>query len=145
MTTPLRIYDSNRVNIIFAGVPLLEFAEGAICEIAYDSDQFLDVVGTDGTVSRSKSNDLRATVTVHLMQTSPSNDFLSGILNGDIRADSGFGVSGLAIVDNGGQSLYVAPDAWIMKFAEPAFGREAQERAWAIRCARLESFTGGNI
>lgn len=143
MTT--RIYDSKKVACSLAGLPLSGYADGNFLEVTYDSDQFVDVIGTDGTVSRSKSNDLRATVTIRLMQTSPSNDVLSALLQVDLNADGGAGVGAFMVTDVQGTTLLIGENAWIMKFPDQNFGREAQERSWTIKVDKLNSFVGGNV
>lgn len=143
MTT--RIYDPNRVKVILAGIPLSGYADGDMVEIEYVSDQFADVQGTDGETSRSKTNDLRATVTINLMQTSPSNDLLSALVNTDLLADGGAGVGVFILTDLSGNTILSSQNAWIKKIPGQAFGREAQERSWTIMCDHLVSFVGSNI
>lgn len=121
------------------------FADGNFLEISYVSDQFADVSGTDGEVSRSKSNDLRATVTLRLMQTSPTNDLLSALVNTDLLADGGAGVGAFAVTDLSGRTLLASENAWVKKMPDQMFGRESQERAWTIMCDALRSFIAGNF
>ena len=143
MTT--RIYDPNRVSIILGGIPMQGFADGDFLEITYVSDQFMEVAGTDGEVSRSKSNDNRATVTVRLMQTSKTNALLSALVNTDLNADGGAGVGAFLVADLSGNTLLQSENAWIKKIPDQSFGRESQERAWTIMCDELRSFVGGNV
>lgn len=141
----LRSYNSNNISISFAGIDFSEFADGNFLEIAYDSDQFTSVVGTDGTVSRSKTNDKRATITIRLMQTSPTNDVLSALANVDLLTDGGSGVGAFLVTDSQGTTLLSSANCWISKFADINYGREAQERAWTFQCDDLQAFIGGNV
>lgn len=143
MTT--RIYDSNRVQVSFAGVPVQGYADGEFLTITREADAFTSVVSTDGEVSRSKSNDRRATIEIKLMSTSPTNDLLSAILSGDINANGGAGVGAFLVVDLSGASLYSAGNAWITKGPDVSYGREATERVWTLQCDKLYEFTGGNL
>ena len=143
MTT--RIYDSNRVQVSFAAVPVQGYADGEFLTITREADAFTSVVGTDGEVSRSKSNDRRATISIKLMSTSPTNDLFSAILSGDINANGGAGVGAFLVVDLSGASLYSAGNAWITKGPDVAYGREAGEREWILQCDKLYEFTGGNL
>lgn len=142
MTT--KIYDANRVKIILGGIIMQGFADGDFLDITYVSDQFMDVAGTDGEVSRSKTNDGRATVTIRLMQTSKTNALLSALVNTDLNADGGAGVGAFLVTDLSGQTILKSENAWIKKIPDQTFGREAQERAWTVMCDNLISFVGGN-
>lgn len=141
----MHVYDSNRVSVTFAGIVFEGFAEGSKVTVTRLSDQFVDVVGTDGKVSRSKTNDLRADVTVRLMQTSGTNAVLNALLNADMNANGGAGVGALLITDLSGTTVHMAPNAWIVRFPEETFDQAATERAWLIRCADLQTVGGGNV
>lgn len=141
----LRIYDPNNVKVVLAGFPIQGFADGTMVEVSYVSDQFAEVQGTDGETSRSKTNDLRATVTIRTMQTSPSNDHLSALTNADLNADGGAGVGVFLLTDLSGNTILAAQNAWVKKFADQSFGRESTERPWTIMCAKLDSFIGSNV
>jgi len=143
MTT--RIYDSNEVQVAFGGVPVEGYADGDFITITHASDAFSSVVGTDGTVARSKTNDLRADIEIRLMNTSPTNAALSAIYQADRNAPGGAGVGAFLCVDLNGTSLYAAGNAWIKRAPDPVFGREANERVWLLECDALQDFTGGNI
>jgi hypothetical protein len=142
----VREYDPDQVVVYFLGQRLVGFADGEFVTVAQQSDGFSDVVGTDGTdVSRSKSNDRRVTATVKLMQTSPSNDFLSTAHQGDLDAPNGAGVGTFLIQDLGGTTLVHDDNAWIIKFADESKDRTAKANEWAIRLARPTRIVGGNV
>ncbi len=143
MTT--RVYDSNEVQVSFAAIPLNGWADGDFITITRESDTFTSVVGTDGAVSRSKTNDNRATVEVHLMNTSPSNAAMSAIALADREAPGGAGIGAFLCVDLNGTSLYTSGNAWIKRAPDPTFGREASERVWTLEVDELRDFTGGNL
>jgi hypothetical protein len=138
------VYDPNEVDIIFGGFPLSGFADGEFVTIEEDSNAFNDVVGTDGQVTRSKSNDRRATVTVKLMQSSPSNGVLSSLHQTDKNSPNGAGIATLEIKDKSGTSLHRAREAWIQKSPDVSYDREPTSREWPIRCASLQNFVGSN-
>lgn len=143
MTT--RIYDSNQVQVSFAGIPVQGYADGDFLTITKESDAFSSVVGTDGEVSRSKTNDRRATVEIILMSTSPTNDILSAVHVADINAPGGAGVGGFLVTDLNGSSLYASGNAWVKRSPDVTYGREANERTWTLEVDVLQDFTGGNL
>jgi len=139
-----REYDSNAVVVSVGGADIEGFASGAIVTIEQLTDDYLEVVGTTGEVVRSRSNDRRATVTIRLMQTSPSNDILSAISNADLNAPNGVGVTSLYIRDMNGRALYSAASCWIARPPQVTFDQTAQPREWLVRCAELVRLDGGN-
>lgn len=142
----VREYDPDQVIVYFAGQRLVGFADGEFVTAAQKSDGFSEVVGTDGTdVSRSKSNDRRATVVVKLMQTSPSNDFLSTIHQTDLDAPNGAGVGTFTIQDMSGTTLVHDGAAWITKFADESKDRAAKANEWTFTLPRPTRVVGGNV
>lgn len=140
----MKVYDPTEVTVSFAGIVIGGYADGEFVRVEQESDDFSDVVGTDGEVSRSKTSDRRATVTFMLMQTSESNDLLSAISNLDRDTPGGAGVGALLIRDRQGRALYRSAEAWIQKPPDVSFDRAPTNREWTIRCAKLERTDGGN-
>ncbi len=140
----MKVYDPTEVTVSFAGIVIQGYADGEFIRIEQEGDDFTDVVGTDGEVSRSKTSDRRATVTFILMQTSASNALLSAISNADRNAPGGAGVGALFIRDRQGTSLYRAAEAWISKPPNVSMDRAPTSREWTLRAAKLERQDGGN-
>lgn len=140
-----KVYDPEKVSIIICGIPISGgYADGSFIEIEQDSNDFNDVVGTDGEVTRSKSNDRRATIRVRLMQSASANNALSALNALDKKAGNGAGVGPSMIRDKQGTTLFAASKSWIAKPPAVTFDRTATERVWEIRCADLERLDGGN-
>lgn len=132
-----RIYDAEQVTVSFAGADLTDgLADGEFLKITNDTDAFLDVVGTDGSVTRSKSNDGRSTIELKLMQTSPGQDILTAAINTDKLATNGAGIGAFLVRDPNGRQNYLAAEAWIAKEPDVAFDRTATERVWKFRVAK---------
>lgn len=142
----LKVYDADQVSISIAGIPILSgFADGEFLKIEQEADDFTDKVGTDGEVTRSKTNDRRATVTILLMQSSAGNAALSALSNVDRLAPNGAGVGSLLVRDRLGTAVYSAAQAWISKPPDVSFDREATSREWTLRVADLTRNDGGNF
>ena len=143
----LKVYDSTSVTIVAMGLPIDStggYADDEFLTIDQDSNDFDDVVGTDGEVTRNKTNDGRATITIKLMQSSSSNALLSVLRNLDVAAPNGAGVGPLLVRDRQGTSLYTASKCWISKPPKVSFAKGAQSREWTLRCADLKRLDGGN-
>lgn len=144
MASRFSTYDPNDVVFNVGGADIDGFFSGTFITITYDNPAFNKVIGAAGDVTRSKTNSLMATITLTLMQTSPSNDLLATILNADIKGRNGNGVFALQIRDSAtGRAIWTAANAWIEKSPDATFGQEDSGRAWTIAAARLESFVAG--
>lgn len=140
----MREYDPTQVTVSFAGIVAEGYADGEFVRIERDSDDFGDVVGTDGTVSRARTSDKRATVTIILMQTSPTNALFSALAQADEDTPGGAGVAPLVIRDRLGTSIHRGAKAWIAKRPDVAYARIPGAREWKIRVAKLTGVDGGN-
>lgn len=141
----LKIYDADQVTFSFANQPIDSgFADGEFIRVEQETDAFTDKVGTDGEVSRSKTNDNRATVTLLLMSTSSGNALLSALHRADKLAPNGAGVGVLAIKDLQGSTLHLAPRAWITKMPDASYDRESTTREWVFRTDNMDSNIAGN-
>ncbi len=145
MPTQVKTYDADQVTVVIAGILVNGYADGEFIRIEQEADDFGDVVGTDGHVTRFKTGDRRATVTLLLMQSSDSNDQLSMLSNLDRNAPHGMGVGAFYVRDRNGRSVYEASACWVKKPPNIAFGREPGPREWTIRVADLKRTDGGNI
>lgn len=145
MSNDTKVYDADQVTVLVAGVPITSgYADGEFCTVEQETEDFMDVVGTDGEVTRSKTNDRRATITIKLMQSSDGNALLSALNNLDKFGTGGAGIGPLLIKDRQGTSVYSSAKCWISKPPSVTFDRDAKERTWTIRCSNLIRFDGGN-
>jgi hypothetical protein len=141
----MKTYSAKHVTISFAGLVIDGgFGDGEFLRIEQETDAFGDVVGTDGEVSRSPTNDDRATITIILMQTSDFNAPLSALHNADKAAPNGAGVGPVYIRDRLGTTLHQADAGWIAKPPDSRFDRAATSREWKIRVEKLNRNDGGN-
>lgn len=138
----MRTYDPGQVAIIAGPFNVQGFADGTFVTVEKDEDAFTLQMGTDGEGTRSKSNNDSGTITISLMQSSPSNADLSSLHQADLL--NGGGIFPLMIKDGSGNSLYSAEQAFIAKFPSAEFGREAGPREWVIKTDKLIVFEGGN-
>lgn len=122
----------------FGGVPIEGFGDDTMVSWSYDEDFTSDTIGVDGIVTSSKTNDLRATVTFTLKETSQSNAVLDAFAKQRFRGNGSVGVTVLNIINTLTGEALVAPNAWILSYPDGEFGREASEREWEIRCESLE-------
>ena len=140
----LREYDPAQIAVSVAGITLKGWADGEMVRIEQDNPAFEDVVGTDGEVTRARTSDWRATATIRLMQSSPSNDLLSALHILDKNTPGGVGVGAFSLRDKNGTTLILAEKCWISKGPDGSWDRTPTEREWIVRIAKLVAHYGGN-
>lgn len=136
-------YDLDMMTIALGPILMDGFQEGEAVTIE-TPETFTMKVGADGKVTRSKTLNLSAIVTINLMQSSASNDLLGALHLLDRNAHNGAGISPLYIRDRSGRAVYTAAQAWIAKAPDVSFGNEPAPRAWVIHCSRLNRIDAGN-
>jgi hypothetical protein len=137
-------FDPKKVIIIFGGVPIDGYADGAFAELAAsNADGFTRQVGADGEVMRVMSNDNTHTLTITLMQSSLSNQALSVIRNTDKLA--GKSILPLSITDLNGGSLFTWPQAWIHGDPTWGFSKDGTERQWVLDTGQATATNFGGL
>ena len=130
-------YDPKKVIITFGGVPIDGYTDGTFVDVTpNDADGFKKKVGANGGVAWAKSADNTHQITISLMQSSVSNQYLSGIRNMDKL--TGKGLLPLVITDVNGGSLQFWPLARIK--GDPSswgYGNELTERQWVIDTGQI--------
>lgn len=140
-----KFVDPDQHVIDIGGVRIQGYADGSYITIEQMSPAFNSVVGSDGEVARSKSNDRRVKVTIKLLQTSASNDYLSALHQGDLNAPNGAGVTSFLFQDLFGTSLVAADQCWIVQYSDQDEDRTPKSREWTIECASASRVVGGNV
>ena len=137
-------YDPNRYVLVIAGIPVPAkgYADGEFIKLERDSQLFTDKAGTDGSVTRTKSHDKRATCTFTLMQGAEMNAVLSTLAALDENSDNGAGIGPFALENLDGTTVHEADECWIAKLPDATLDKEAGNRAWMVRIARLNSIEG---
>ena len=132
-------YNARDLKISFGGQPIEGFADGDFFEFEKESDDYSDRAGTDGSVTRSRMNDPRATATLTTEQSSLANDQLNAVRQTGLA--TGLQVAFEALDLNGATVL--AGLAWVQKPAPASYAREAGTRVWPIRMETLAENYGG--
>lgn len=138
----LGTYDPKKVAISFGGVELSGVDEDNFIKVMQMGDGISSVAGCYGDVVRTMSPDGRHEVTLRLLQSSISNDYLSAIHKRDKK--NGDGVLPLIIKDLSGRTTFYNSQAWINKPAEVTRGNKQNALEWVFTAAGGELFVGGH-
>ena len=140
------VYNSDEVLIVMGPVTVQGGrGDDEFCRIEPESNIAEDVVGVDGEVVVSRTNDGRHTVTLTVLQTSKANNGLSILANLFKTAPGAAGgIVPFLVKDLNGLALYTAENAWIQKEPDVTYARAAGTREWEIRAAQLIRVDGGS-
>ncbi len=138
----LGTYDPKKVLVIFGGYEIKGFAEDSIISVKPLGEGIGSIVGCDGSVVRTISNDNRHEVTLYLNMASSSNDVLSVIHARDKSV--GDGVLPLVIKDLSGRTTFVDTQAWIVNEPEIGRSKEPDDVEWTLHTAGGILYVGGH-
>ena len=138
----VKSYNPADLIAIWNGIRIEGYADGTFMTAARDNPSFTNGSGSDGEGFRAKSNDKTGTITFTLLQTSATNDALSGAMALDEA--TGDGVGAFLAKDLSGRTVIQAETAWLEKPADAEFAREVSNREWVLKTDSLNIFDGGN-
>lgn len=145
MGTTMKVYDADQITILIGAILVDSgFADGEFCRVEQDEDDFKKVVGTDGSVTRSKTNNRTARITIILNQTSESNQAFTALRTLDISTPNGAGIVPVLIKDRQGNTVFEAEHGWIAKAPDVSFDRVSTNREWVFDTGRLDRNDAGN-
>lgn len=139
-------YDAAQVTMVFMAILIDSgFAEGEFLTIEQSAPDYEVVVGTDGEVSRSRTNNRHATIKIKLAMTSDGNTFLSSLSNAGLLAKNGADIGPMLVRDRvSGIRNYAASKCWIAKPPDVSFDNKVTMVEWTLECADLVRFDGGS-
>lgn len=142
----LSTFAPNEVTIALIGPDwqhvISGFAEDSIVTIDRQGDTFELYVGADDTPTRIYKSNTALSITVHLQQTSESNDLLSAVYLRDKATRNG--LFSILVVDNSGRSRYFAEEAYIGVVPNAQYGNSMKTRDWVIHAPTSDVYLGGN-
>lgn len=134
--------DPLSLHAIFGGHRLSGFAPGSFLNIVWDVDAFTRLIGVDGEGAWFKSANRAALITLTLMQSSQSNDVLTGFHLTDLNTPNGL-LQPFSLREQNGTTLIVSPQSRVIKLPDTGYSDSVESRAWAIGTTRAEGFVGG--
>lgn len=131
----LLTYNFKQVQVSVGGLPVSGFAEGVAVEIENDKEAFTKQVGADGQTTRSQQTNIDGKITIHLMQTSASNDYFSQLALMDRALAQG--ARPITVRDGSGRTVIASALGWVMKMPKTDFQVDSKERTWVFDCTDL--------
>ena len=150
MTFSVKVADADQYVIAVAGNPVSlgagqsGYADGEFLTVSQSADSFITVVGTDGSVARSKTNNRLVDIKLILLQTNSYNAYLSGLLLADVNTPNGAGIGSFVVEDLQGTTIVKCTRAWIVTFADIELDRDVSMRTWTLEGPASFWNTGSN-
>lgn len=139
----VKTYNPKEISIIIGSRALHGYSDSDFVAVDRNEDNWTLLVGADGESTRSKNANKSGRITITLLASSDSNDYLTGLAVADeLSGRSTF--SGL-VKDPFGTTLHAFATGWIVKQPTTTFGKEAGTREWVIETDELVNYTGGAI
>ncbi len=142
-TAELTEHNLDEWTISLGGAIFDSFGASTVLSITQEPI-YTKVVSGDGRVTRSKTLDRSATISITVMSSSMANDFMTALANVDMLGKNGAGVVPFLAVDGSGRAVYEASKAWISGWPDIEVGREAAEYTWTIEASKLVRYDGGS-
>lgn len=143
-TGAARTYNLAQTIITIGGLPVEGFGADDAFSFEPNSPIYETTVGADGEVTRSATNDRSGTITITLMETSPS----LAILNTYLQLSKTTAIGDIFPVYmrdlNSGDEI-IAQQCWIEEEPAMSKGKGAGEREWILRAAKVTVKHGGAI
>ncbi len=137
----MQTYDPAKLLFSIGGLIIGGYADGTFLEVERDEDAFTKTTGASGETARAKNNHKGGSITLTLMSTSLSNDFLTAIAIADEL--TGAGVVPCFGKELNGTTAFASAQCWIKKLSKVDRSKEISTTQWVIDCADLELAVGG--
>lgn len=134
-------YDPIQVVFNVGGKDVSGYAEGTFVEVERAVDAFTTTSGSDGEVTRTKSQNRIGTFKVTLQQSSPSNDVFSALATLDEQSSGG--AVPILLSDRNGTTIAQCKQGWVKKKANTTFANTSENREWTFETGNLVYDVGG--
>lgn len=133
----MKEYSFLNTLLLVNGVEISGFDEGDdVIALERINDSAAHKIGADGEMSVSISADRSGTVTFRIMQTSDSNSYLSGLING--QENGAFVPIFVQFKDTLGGDLGSGTQGYITRPASMVRGTNANNQEWIVTVERLD-------
>lgn len=138
----LKTYNPKQVLISLGSHSVSGYSDGTFVNIEASGDGITKKVGCDGEVVRSIDPDRSATITLTVLQRSPTVSWAQKQF--DLDRESGDGTFPVLIKDMKGGLLFSAKDAWVVTSPTREFAKDSTDREIQIDCGEC-SYEGEEI
>lgn len=133
-------YSPKDVVIIVNGNVMTGLDPNTFITLERNAPVLTNVIGISGEVAPIKTTDHSGTVTITLMQASPSNNFLQnelGFYESAYSSGPFIALSELVIVDLSGLTVVLGHNGYLVEYPTVALGASQQSRTWKYFCQHL--------
>ena len=119
-------------------------SKNSVVTLDYPEATWTEKTLNNGETVRTHSLDKTLRMTVHLDQTSASNDFLSAIASYDERDPTGLdGIFTCTFADKSSRTYAYSAQCFVKRPQNYEYGNDTSNRDWVIVLAGAEQYLGG--
>lgn len=128
-------YNSKAAKFSLNGIPYEDGLAETFIEFSRLSEMYVDAVGADGSVGRSKTNDNRMEAVITFMQNSIENKKIQDRVLADDLTPNGLPVGPFYYRDTISGDEIFAEKAWVKTRDTISRGREQSDQGWTFLLA----------
>jgi hypothetical protein len=146
----VREADSDQYILQVAGVNIAQgagqsgYTDGEFFSCEQARESFIVVEGTDGSITRTKTNTRLLNMKINLSQSAARNALLSAIVISGENGVNGADIGSFVLKDLQGTTLVQCSRSWISKRPSIALDRSSKERVWTLQGVWDVFLVGGN-
>ena len=125
----LNHYDPSSVKMAWNGINIVGPAEGSFLTVTPNADATNETVGSHGDVAITLNPDNTGTMTLRLLQNSPTNQLLSAIYNLQ-QLGTNFPVSIFSVIDESASNVGIFLDVHIKRPPDIEFADDTTPKEW---------------
>ena len=138
-------YDPKFVQASIGDIILGDFGPDTFINVSFETDEFEAKQGAAGSAEWVNKNSAIANIEFTILQTSPINDRLSALLNGDRANNDGAKPFIVKDAGVGGTTLVSFAECRIVKRPNLEFGNSTTARTWTLKGIKPTSVNIGGM
>jgi len=138
-----KTHNSAEISVTFAGLDIASGRADEFCVTEYNKPLYEEQVGPDGELTRIKSNDRSAKITVRVKSTSDGHRNLLSLYGLAQLEPNGGDLAPFQVRDRNRGILESAELAYIKQAPANAYGQEPGDREWVLYTAKLDRIVEG--
>ena len=143
MSFDTKTHNSAEISVCFANYDITSGRADEFCVTEYNKPLYEEQIGPDGELTRIKSNDRSAKITVRVKSTSDGHRNLLSLYGLAQLEPNGGDLAPFQVRDRNRGILESAELAYIKQAPANAYGQEPGDREWVLYTAKLDRIVEG--
>ena len=133
-----KTHNSAEISVTFAGLDIASGRADEFCVTEYNKPLYEEQIGPDGELTRIKSNDRSAKITIRVKSTSDGHRVMLQLYAQSQLEPNGGDLAPFQVRDRNRGIVESADLAYIKQAPANAYGQEPGDREWVLYTAELK-------